>query len=214
MKDIAIYGAGGFGREVACLIKRINKKKLAWNFVGFFDDNKSLAGSVNEYGKVLGGMNELNVWDKELSLVITIGSTQIIRIIIERIKNSYIDFPNIIDPTVDLLDPENVILGKGNVILAKCFISCNVNIGDFNLFNVGVGIGHDSKIGNYNVIMPNVNISGGVNIGDGNMCGVKSTILQNIIIGDNVKLGANSLLTRNTKDNCLYMGTPAKLFNY
>lgn len=24
MKDIAIYGAGGFGREVACLIKRIN----------------------------------------------------------------------------------------------------------------------------------------------------------------------------------------------
>jgi hypothetical protein len=26
MKDIAIYGAGGFGREVACLIRIINKK--------------------------------------------------------------------------------------------------------------------------------------------------------------------------------------------
>lgn len=25
MKDIAIYGAGGFGREVASLIKRINR---------------------------------------------------------------------------------------------------------------------------------------------------------------------------------------------
>ena len=24
MKDIAIFGAGGFGREVACLINRIN----------------------------------------------------------------------------------------------------------------------------------------------------------------------------------------------
>lgn len=214
MKDIAIYGAGGFGREAACLIKRINEKKPTWNFVGFFDDNKSLAGSINEYGKVLGGKNELNVWDKDLSLVITIGSTQVIRIIIDQIKNQYIDFPNIIDPSVDLLDPKNVILGRGNVIFAKCFISCNVNIGDFNLFNVGVGIGHDSNIGNYNVIMPNVNISGGVSIGDSNMCGVKSTVLQNIIIGNNVKLGANSLLTRNTKDDCLYMGTPAKLFKY
>lgn len=26
MKDIAIYGAGGFGREVACLLRRINEQ--------------------------------------------------------------------------------------------------------------------------------------------------------------------------------------------
>ena len=41
MKDIAIYGAGGFGREIACLIQMINKseKKPKWNIVGFFDDN-------------------------------------------------------------------------------------------------------------------------------------------------------------------------------
>lgn len=36
MKDIAIYGAGGFGREVASLIKRINRIENQWNFVGFF----------------------------------------------------------------------------------------------------------------------------------------------------------------------------------
>ena len=39
MKDIAIYGAGGFGREVASLIKRINRIENQWNFVGFFDDD-------------------------------------------------------------------------------------------------------------------------------------------------------------------------------
>ena len=33
MKDIAIYGAGGFGREVASLIKRINRIENQWNFV-------------------------------------------------------------------------------------------------------------------------------------------------------------------------------------
>ena len=37
MKDLAIYCAGGFGREIYCLIfNRI--KNLEWRFVGFFDD--------------------------------------------------------------------------------------------------------------------------------------------------------------------------------
>ena len=42
MKDIAIYGAGGFGREVACLIKRINEKAPTWNFIGFFDNDPNI----------------------------------------------------------------------------------------------------------------------------------------------------------------------------
>lgn len=48
MKDIAIYGAGGFGREVACLIERINKARETpiWNFIGFFDDG---IPSTNDY---------------------------------------------------------------------------------------------------------------------------------------------------------------------
>ena len=39
MKDIAIYGAGGFGREVACLLRRINEQAPKWNLIGFFDDD-------------------------------------------------------------------------------------------------------------------------------------------------------------------------------
>ena len=34
MKDIAIFGIGGFGREVLALIKDINKVEPTWNFVG------------------------------------------------------------------------------------------------------------------------------------------------------------------------------------
>ena len=64
--------------------------------------------------------------------------------------------------------------------------------------------------GNYNVIMPNVNISGGVQIGDENMLGVKATVLQYLKIGNQVRLGANSLLMKNAKDGMLYIGNPAK----
>lgn len=210
MKDIAIFGAGGFGREVACLINRINQKEPTWNFVGFFDDDEKIWGAWNEYGKVIGGKKQLNEWDEELALVITIGSPQILHKIVVDITNPNITYPNLVDPTVDFLDPDNVRMGKGNVICAKCFVSCNVEMGDFNLYNVSDGIGHDSSIGNYNVIMPNVNISGGVQIGDENMLGVKSTVLQYLKIGNQVRLGANSLLMKNAKDGLLYIGNPAK----
>ena len=38
MENIAIYGFGGLGREVACLLNNINKIYSEWNLIGFFDD--------------------------------------------------------------------------------------------------------------------------------------------------------------------------------
>ena len=107
MKDIAIFGAGGFGREVACLIKRINEKEPTWNFIGFFDDNEVLKGTKNEYGEVLGGMDVLNAWEKKLSLAVGIGSPKAVYAVINKITNENIVYPNLIDPTVLIADKDN-----------------------------------------------------------------------------------------------------------
>lgn len=210
MKDIAIYGAGGFGREVACLIKRINETKPTWNLLGFFDDNDALKGTSNEYGKILGGLNELNMWDKELSVAIGIGSPKAVHSVVNKITNSKIDYPNLLDPTVIIADIENYKLGRGNVFAANCIISIAVTVGDFNTFNNNTVLGHDDEIGSFNSFMPNVNISGGVRIGDRNFLGVKSTVLQYLKIGNDTTVGGNALIIRNTQDGYLYMGIPAK----
>ncbi len=74
MKDIAIFGAGGFGREVACLIDRINQNEPTWNFIGFFDDNLSLKGKmISHYGPCLGGTEDLNNYKDELAVTIPKG---------------------------------------------------------------------------------------------------------------------------------------------
>lgn len=211
MKDIAIFGAGGFGREIACLIKRINEKKPnTWSFIGFFDDDISIKGTWNDYGKVIGGMDVLNSWSKPLNLVVAIGNPQVLELIVGKIRNTNITYPNLIDPNVEFMDREMVEMGEGNVICMRCTISANVKLGSFNLLNVAVGVGHDASFGSYNVLMPNVNISGGVEIGNGNLFGVKATVLQYLKVGDNVKIGANSLLMRNAKSDCLYFGSPAE----
>lgn len=212
MKDIAVFGAGGFGREVACLIRMINDSLEVprWNFIGFFDDNAELKGTRNEYGEVLGGKEVLNHWQTPIDIAIAIGSPAVVQKVAESINNSNIDFPNLIAPTVTVFDANNYTIGKGNIICTNSLISCNVTIGNFNLLNGYITIGHDASIGSYNVIMPSVNISGGVLIGDRNFMGLQSAVIQYLKIGNDTRIGAGAIVMRNTKDGYLYVGVPAK----
>jgi sugar O-acyltransferase (sialic acid O-acetyltransferase NeuD family) len=209
MKDIAIFGAGGFGREVACLIKLINKENPTWNLIGFYDDNPSLQGTQNEYGEILGGIDTLNQYDKELAIAIAIGNPSVVRKIVDKISNEKVWFPNVVAPDVVFMDEKNFSMGKGNLICSKCWISCSVHFGDFNILNICCTIGHDVKFGSYNSLMPSVNISGEVTVGEENFFGVASVVLQQKKIGYRTVIGGNSLIIKNTKDGRTYMGNPA-----
>ncbi|MBD5190632.1 MAG: acetyltransferase [Bacteroidales bacterium] len=214
MKDIAIYGAGGFGREIACLLKRINAElKEDWNLIGFFDDGIPV-GSKNEYGEVLGNIKTINMWKKTLSVVFAIGSPKVVSLLHSKISNKNINFPNIIAPDTLFLDKERVKMGIGNVFCSRCLVSCNIEIGNFNTFNGYITVGHDVVIGNYNSIMPAVKISGGVHIGECNFIGVNSVILQYKSIGNDTTIGAGSVVLRNTKDGNTYVGNPATKVKY
>ena len=212
MKDIAIYGAGGFGKTIACLINAINKVSPEWNHVGYFDDNLPV-GYDNGYGKVLGDLACLNAYPKELCLVIAIGNPVTVKKIVDKIENENISFPNLISPDVKMLDEYTFRLGKGNLILFDCVIGCQVYIGDFNILNIGTYLGHDVRLGSYNSMMPAVRISGGVTVDSYNFFGVSSVVLQYKTIGNNVTVGANSVIARKTEDGCLYVGNPAKKFS-
>ena len=117
---------------MACYIERINRVEREWNLIGYFDDGIA-KGSKNQYGVVLGGIEELNKWETELAVVIAIGSPGIIKSIVGKISNTKVYFPNIIDPSVCFLDRQTVSMGRGNVIGPNSLISCNVETGNFNL---------------------------------------------------------------------------------
>ncbi|MDD4500245.1 MAG: NeuD/PglB/VioB family sugar acetyltransferase [Bacteroidales bacterium] len=213
MKKIAIYGAGGFGREVACLIRKINEQSSEWELIGFFDDGIE-QGTKNEYGVVLGGIVEVNTFPEELAVVLAIASPKIVEKIVENITSSKIYYPNIISPDVIYLDKDNVNIGKGNIICSGSLLSCNVSLGDFNILNGFIPIGHDTQIGSFNSFMPAVKISGEVTIGNRNFFGVNSVVLQQIKIGNDTVVGANSLILRKTKDGMTYVGSPASIIKY
>lgn len=210
MKDIAIYGFGGFGREIACLLRMINDQKPTWNLIGYFDDNKPI-GMMNKYGEVLGGMGAVNNWSTPLSIVFSIATPSILKSLSGRIVNSKIEFPNIIAPNTILFDESTLKIGQGNVFMLGCRISCDVTIGDFNLVNGAVSFGHDVKIGNCNVLGPSTRLSGNVSLGNEVFFGACATVLQGIEIGSNARIGAGAMVMRKAKANTLYMGNPAKM---
>ena len=215
VKKIAIYGAGGLGREVAGGIQRINNAgKGNWEIIGFYDDGILKGTVISHYGTVLGGMNELNAIDEPVALAIAVGSPKSRKMIHERITNPNIYFPNLIAPSFRILDPQTFKIGEGNIIQDNCSVTCDVEIGDYNVFNGSNALGHDVKVGNFNVLMPGVRLSGVSCVGDCNMFGVDSVVLQKVIVGNHLTLGAGSVLMTKPKDGCTYIGVPAKKFDY
>lgn len=213
MKDIAIFGAGGFGREVLTLINDINKVEKLWNIVGFFDDRYKKGDIINGI-TVLGTTQDLNTWNKEISVVVAIGNPIVRKKIINKINNQHVDYPTIIHPTVLIGDPNYVTIGKGCIICANNIITTNIKIGDFVILNLACTTGHDTIIGNYAAFMPTCNISGEVKINDCVYCGTGVKIINQIEIGENSIIGAGAVVASSQPDNCTIVGVPAKVIKY
>ena len=213
MNNIAIYGAGGFGREIACIIRAVNRAKLTWDLIGYIDDGLP-AGTNNYYGNVIGNLETLNSYPEPLAVVMAIASPNILENLTQKITNRHIFFPNIFAPNVLFFDEGSVEWGQGNVLGFGARISCGVKFGNFNLLNGCVSIGHDVIVGDYNVMQPETRISGETTIGNSNFFGVRSLVLQRLHIGTHTRIGTGSVVMRKTKDGISYFGNPAKKMEY
>ena len=209
MKDIAIFGVGGFGREVLALIKDINKVKPTWNIVGFFDDGYEKGVMVNGYSN-LGKTEELNNWKTPISLAVSIGSPGLKKKILDKITNPLVDYPTLIHPSVWIGDKEFVEIGRGCIICAGVMITTNVEIKDFVILNLQCTVGHDTVINSNAAFMPSVNISGEVNIGEGVYVGTGAKIINQIEIGEYTIVGAGAVVAKNLPAHCTAVGIPAK----
>lgn len=208
MKDIAIFGVGGFGREVLTLVHDINKVAPTYNIIGFFDDGHECGEMVNGY-PVLGKTEDLNHWPTELCLAIAVGNPQIKRQIIQKITNPKLSFPTLIHPTVIIGDQAFVKIGDGCIICAACILTTNIQLGDFIILNLACTVGHDCVIGDYVSVMPSVNISGEVVMEEEVYVGTGAKIINQLSIGRASKIGAGAVVIKSLPENCTAVGVPA-----
>lgn len=203
MKNVAIYGAGGLGREIALHVKQTSRA-----VIGFFDDGKKENTTVDGLS-VLGGLHELNAYHEPLDVVVAIADPGIRASIVLSIKNSRINFPSSIHPKA-LFDNTFNRIGAGCVITANCIFTTGITLGDFVIVNLASTIGHDAAIGNYAALMPGCHISGNVTIGERAFIGTGAVILQGINIGANAIVGAGAVVTKDVAAGITVVGVPAK----
>lgn len=206
MNKIVIVGVGGFGREVAWLIERINSIKPTWDLVGFVDDNKSLMGGNISGYPVVGDSEWLNNQTDDIYAVCAIGSSNIRKKVIQKLSN--VKFATLIDPKVEMSN--TVEIGEGTIICAGSVLTIDVSLGNHVIINLNCTIGHDATIRDYVTIYPSVNVSGNTYIQKHAEIGTGSQLIQGLEIGRNTIIGAGSVVVRDIPEYCTAVGSPAK----
>lgn len=207
MKDLYIIGAGGFGREVAWIVERINSIKPTWNLKGFIDDNETLWGSTEGEYHVFGGCEYLLALE-DVYAVCAVGSSNVRKKIIEKLKDTSVKFATLVDPSV--LYSNSVKIGEGAIVCAGTIITVDVNIGDHVIVNLDCTIGHDAVIDDFVTIYPSVNVSGNVLIGECSELGTGTQIIQGKKVISNTIIGAGAIVVKDCIESGTYVGSPAK----
>lgn len=207
MKDLYIIGAGGFGREVAWLVERINEVTPTWNIKGFIDDNESLLHSMEDDYEVVGNCHYLEGLD-EVYAVCAVGNAQIRKKIIDKLANTNIKFATLIDPSVILSN--RVEIGEGSIICAGTILTVDICIGKHVIINLDCTLGHDDIINDFVTIYPSVNVSGNVEIGECSEVGTGAQIIQGKKIITNCIVGAGSVVVKDIIETGTYCGIPSK----
>ena len=208
MKDLYIIGAGGFGREVAWVVERINEKEPTWDLKGFIDDNRTLWGTVLDDYEVIGGCDYLWNITRDVWVLCAVGASKTRKKIIGLGGSAYVHFATVIDPSVQM--SKRVQIGEGTMICAGNIITVDVTIGKHNIINLDCTIGHDAVLGDFVTLYPSVNVSGCSTIGSETELGTGMQTIQGMKVGSRTIVGAGAVVIREIPDLCVAVGSPAK----
>lgn len=208
LKDLYIIGAGGFGREVAWLVRRINAVTPTWTIKGFIDDNQSLWNTVEDGYKVLGGCDYLKSVGINAWAVCAVGSAKTRKKIVEKLGHS-VNFATVIDPSVVI--SESVEIGIDTIICAGTIITVDDKIGNHVIINLDCTLGHDDVIDDFVTLYPSVNVSGACHLGTCVEMGTGSQIIQGLNVGTGTIVGASACVVKDLEAEVTAVGCPAKV---
>jgi sugar O-acyltransferase (sialic acid O-acetyltransferase NeuD family) len=204
-----IIGAKGFAKEVLEVFHQLKQLEK----IAFYDDITNDIGELlYDTFPILKNENEVLAFFNENGNEFTIGvGNPQLRY---KLSKKFVSLGGIFTSTVS----NTAIIGHfGNKIEMGCNIMQNVvltndiKVGMGTIINQISSIGHDISIGDFCEICPNVSISGNCIIGDMTFIGTGAIVLPKINIGHNVIIGAGSIVTKDIPDNCLAVGSPAKV---
>jgi sugar O-acyltransferase (sialic acid O-acetyltransferase NeuD family) len=212
VQQIAIYGGGGFAREVAWLVESCNFNYAQYQVVCFIDDNPALQGQVVNDFPVMSLKMAYSQFP-QAKVVSGIGAPRTRQLIVEKAAAIGFDFLTLIHPRVEC--SRWVEIGTGTVVCAGSILTTNIRLGQQVQVNLDCTIGHDVIMDDYATLAPGVHVSGWVHMGKRVYVGTGAVIINGtqdhpLIIEDDVVVGAGACVTKSVASGVTVVGVPAK----
>jgi sugar O-acyltransferase (sialic acid O-acetyltransferase NeuD family) len=210
--QIAIYGAGGFAREVTWLVESCKEAGIPYEPVCLINDDKQGHGqSLN--GVPVYGLEQARQSFPEARIVGGVGSPAIREKVMLRAEAAGFKAATVIHPSV--LKSKWIEVGEGTVICAGNILTTNIRLGRHVQINLACTIGHDVVLDDYATLAPGVHVSGWVHIGKRAYIGTGANIINGtadrpLIIGDDAIIGAGACVIRPVEPGQTVVGVPAK----
>lgn len=197
---LAIYCAGGLGKEVIAFARSISR----WDYIIFVDD----VIDAKEYcGATVYRFDDVANLPDDVEFVIASGEPAGRKALYEKIKAAQYRLATLVSPYASLLP--GVQLGEGCIIM-DCGLSADVVIGENVLVNSRVIMGHDAVVGAHSYISANSFIGGHTQIGSCVYMAPGAMAKDRIKVGDNAIISLGAVLLRNVRPGAIMVGNPAR----
>jgi len=209
--SIAIYGAGGFAREVAWLLEHLIPP-TAFHVLGYIDDHVGA-------DSLLGGL-PVRTFEAHIDsygptpIALAIGKPRTRRALAERVLEAGCTTPSLVHESV--MTGPRVEYNDGVMLCAGTILTVDITLEHHILINLDCTIGHDVRIGAFTTLSPGVHVSGNVHIGSDVFIGTGVNIINGLpekplVIGDGAVIAAGACVTSDVPAQTLVAGVPAKV---
>lgn len=214
MKQVAVFGASGFGREVMPLARAQWAASGEEHELVFVDDNPG-APVVNGHA-VLRYDDWLAQPASSRHISLAIANSAVREKLARRCAADGIGFFEARAANVVQLDDAS--LGEGAVLCPFVTLTSNIRIGKHFHANIYSYIAHDCWIGDYVTFAPGVKCNGNVVIEDHAYIGTGAVIKQGqpgnpVVIGRGAVVGMGAVVTKSVLPGTTVVGNPARSLN-
>lgn len=209
MRDIVIFGCGGFGREVLQILNDQNLDRSTWRMLGFLVSPGFEVPELVQGFRVASDVRQFGTPDS-LSVAIGLGNPNARRAVVDDLRSSGVrSFPPLVHPRAWL--GANVALAEGVIVCAGALLTTDIVLGEHCHINIGATVGHDTVVGEFSTISPGVHLSGRVTLGTGVEIGTGACVNPGITIGAGAVIGAAAAVVRDVPGGCTAVGVPAHI---